>query len=174
MFRAPTSGKTNGFTFLELLIVLLLLSIFLTFASVNWNVMGKSGKENLLEHFSIEVSLLREDAVSNYESRTIEFDISNSKITVGTIEQKRGFVETREIQLPRDYGIRDVVINGTSFSLGKGYMSFYPNGMVDRVVLHLSRENDFYSLFINPLTAKVTGEDGYVEEISVTRGNNPS
>ncbi len=174
MFRAAISGRTDGFTFLELLIVLLLLSIFLTFASVNWNVMGKSGKENLLEQFSIEVSLLREDAVSNYESRTIEFDISNGKIRTGRIEQKRGFVETREIQLPGDYSLKDVVINGMSFSLGKGYMSFHPNGMVDRVVLHFNRDNDFYSLFINPLTAKVTGENGYVEEISITRGNNPS
>jgi hypothetical protein len=136
--------------------------------------MGKSGKDNFLEQFSIEVSLLREDAVSNYENRIIEFDIPNSRIRIGMIEQGKGFVETREIQIPPEYSIKDVVINGDSFSLGKAAMTFYSNGMVDRVLLHMNQENELYTLLINPLTAKVTGENGYTEEISVTRRNNPS
>lgn len=174
IFRAWISERNRGFTLLELLVVLLLLSIFVSFASVNWIALGKSGKEDLLEKFSIEVSLLREDAVSNYETRIMEFDVPNSRIRVGWVDQKRGFVETREILMPRDYTIKDAVINGVPFSIGKGSMNFYANGMVDRVVLHLNRENDFYSLLVNPLTAKVTGENGYVEELSIKGRNNPS
>jgi prepilin-type N-terminal cleavage/methylation domain-containing protein len=168
------SRKTKGFTFVELLIVMLLLSIFVTFASVNWNVVKKTGKENLLEAFSIEVALIREDAVSMYEDRMIEFDITNSKVRVGYMDLKRGFVGTRDILVQADYLVKDVMINGTPYSQGKALMNFYASGMVDRIVVHANKDSDYYTLLVNPLTAKVSGENGYIEEITVKGRNNPS
>ncbi len=161
--------------FVELLIVILLISIFITFASVNWNVATKKGKEALLEDFSINVAMIREDAISHYENRVLEFDVSNGEVHAGRLDAKNVFVETGLLHLPEDYRIKDLVINGEAFSAGE--------------VLHdLLRERDggqdprpsskeartYYSLLINPLTAKVTGENGYIEEISVKDRNNPS
>ncbi|OPY69733.1 MAG: hypothetical protein A4E57_00983 [Syntrophorhabdaceae bacterium PtaU1.Bin034] len=171
IFRARTSLRNSGFTLVELLVVVMLLAMFFTFASAKWNMSTKRGKEAVLEAFSINVSLIREEAVSNYENRVIQFDISDGKASVGVIDAKNGFVPTGDLALPEDYRIKDVVINGESFPLGKAYMTFHPSGMVDRVLLHLEGEKDFYSLIINPLTAKVTGEDGYIEEVTLARRN---
>ncbi len=174
--QVTISLKTRGFTLIELLIVILLLSIFMTFASVNWNVEAKKGKEALLEDFSINISTIREDAVSNYENRVVEFDITTGGIRVGAIDQKSGFVETGKIALSEGYHIKDVVINGQPFSTGKCYMTLRADGWVDRVILHLQgdEDDDLYSLLVNPLTANVTGENGYFQENSLTGRNNPS
>jgi len=175
-FRVAISRKTKGFTLVELLIVILLLSIFLTFASVNWNVMDKKGKEALLEDFSIDISVIKEDAVSNYENRIIEFETGTGNMRVGALDEKGQFVEIKKIDLTEGYQVNDAVINGKPFSAGKCYMTLRGDGMVDRVILHLrgDDEDDRYSLIVNPLTARVTGENGYFQESRFTGGNNPS
>jgi len=170
----PTSRRIKGFTLVELLIVILLISIFVTFASVNWNIAAKKGKEALLEDFSIQIAMIREDAVSHYESRVLEFDVSMSEVRVGKLDAKEGFVETAALHLSEDYRIKDVVVNGQPFSQGKCYTTFHESGMVDRTLVHLEGRQAYYSLLINPLTAKVTGEDGYIQEISVKGRNNAS
>jgi prepilin-type N-terminal cleavage/methylation domain-containing protein len=168
---APISRRNRtdkgGFTLLELLIVVLLISIFLTFASVNWNGTSKKGSDALLDGFSMAVSILREEAISKYEDRLIEFDVTGSKILFGYIDQKQGFIETGEIPLSEGYQIKDVVINGEKASIGKAYTTFSPSGMVDRTIVHFEGENHYYSLSINPLTAKTTGEAGYIEETPI-------
>ncbi len=148
--------------------------MFVTLASVNWTNMTKKGKEGLLEQFSINVSLIREDAVSNYEDRVLEYDITEGRIRVGRIDQKNGFIETGQLPLTDEYRLKDVVINGQSYSIGKCYMTFHATGLVDRTVVHLEGKDQFYSLLVNPLTAKVTGENGYTEEITFRRRNNAS
>ncbi len=136
--------------------------------------MAKKGKEGLLERFSINVALVREDAVSNYENRVVEYNVTEGKIRIGRIDEKNGFVESSELPLTDEYHLKDVVINGQSYSIGKAYMTFYATGLVDRTVVHLEGKDQFYSLLVNPLTAKVTGENGYSEEASFKGRNNPS
>ncbi len=158
-------AKSKGFTLIELLIVILLIGIFITFASVNWTNMAKKGKEGLLETFSINVSLIREDAISNYESRAVEYDITENRIRRGRIDEKNGFVAAGEIGL-FGYQLKDVVINGMAYSMGKCCMTFHTNGMVDRTIVHLEAKDHFYTLLVSPLTGKVKGETGRIEEVS--------
>jgi prepilin-type N-terminal cleavage/methylation domain-containing protein len=167
-------NKDRGFTLIELLVVLALVSIFITFASVSWVNMGKSGKEHFLEAFTQNVLRLREDAIENYETRYIEFDIAGNNILTGKKDGTHTFVETGEIEVPEGYHVKDVVINGQVFALGKRLMTFQPSGMTDRLVLHLEAGDLYYSLRVNPLTARVTGENGYTEETTVGRRNNPA
>ncbi len=172
--RLPLQLGSRGFTLVELLVVVLLISIFLTFASVNWNVVSKTGDAALLETFSMAVSLLREEAVSNYEERVIQFDVTEGRMLVGRVDPKAGFTEASEIRLSEGYRIKDVVINGEAFSTGKCYMTFHTSGMVDRALVHLEGEDRYYSMLVNPLTAKVAGENGYTEETSFKERNNAS
>lgn len=169
------AGTPKGFTLVELLIATLLLAIFLTFASVNWNAFAPNNKESFLESLSMEISLLREEAISDYDEKAIEFDLVNNIVTIGRIDKVMGFVRGRELNLPEQSRIKDLVINGESFSTGKPLMVFYPTGAVDRVILHLDlKQNDYYSILVSPLTAKTTGEQGYIEEATVQERNNPS
>jgi prepilin-type N-terminal cleavage/methylation domain-containing protein len=175
IFPARTSERTEGFTFVELLIVTLLIAIFLTFASVNWQVFSRKGGESFLENFSIEVTLLREEAISKYEERAVQFDLSANSVYIGQPDRQEGFLKTRELKIPEPYTLRDVVVNGEKITVGKATMRFLSGGMIDRVILHLvSGKDQFYTILLNPLTAKVTGENGYIEEITLPGRNNPS
>jgi prepilin-type N-terminal cleavage/methylation domain-containing protein len=173
-FPVSTSRRIKGFTLLELLLVILVISIFVTFASVNWNGLAKKGKSALLEGFSINIELIREDAISHSENRVLEFNISSGEMRVGRLDTKNMFVETGLLRLPEDYRIKDLVINGEPYSQGKCYTTIYASGMIDRTVVHLEGGSNSYSLLINPLTAKVTGENGYIQEISIGRRDNSS
>ena len=82
---------------------MLLISIFVTFASVNWNVATKKGKEALLEDFSINVAVIREDAISHYEKRALQFDLSAGEVHMGSLDAKNEFVETGLLHLPEEY-----------------------------------------------------------------------
>jgi prepilin-type N-terminal cleavage/methylation domain-containing protein len=176
IYQVPISRKIRGkgFTLVELLIVIMLISILLTFSSVSWNSVSKTGTDALLEHFSIAVSLLREEAISNYEERVIQFDLTTGRIAVGVMDQQSGFAEGDEIQLPDGYRLKDIVINGEASATGKRYATFRSSGMVDRTVVHFEGEKQHYSLMMDPLTAKVTGENGYVEETPIRDRNNAS
>jgi prepilin-type N-terminal cleavage/methylation domain-containing protein len=175
IFPVQIFRKTKGFTFVELLIVTLLLAIFLTFASVNWDVFSRKGDESFLESFSIAVALLREEAVSTYEERAIEFDLSTNTIQIGRLDREKGLLQPRELKVPESHVLKDVVVNGEKYTVGKAFMLFFPGGMVDRVILHFETDKEqFYSVLLNPLTAKVTGEYGYIEEIVLPGRDNTS
>lgn len=175
IFPVRILGRTSGFTLLELLVVVLLLAIFLTFASVNWVAFSSGDKDTFLEQFSVQISLVREDAVASFEERVMEVDLNESTIAIGRIDLLTGFVPIRDVPLPNGYKLRDIVLNGRLFSIGKSVMRFHPEGFVDRLIMHVDTGNDsMYTLLVNPLTARVEGKDGYVEEISVTKRDNPS
>lgn len=175
IFQARTLERTRGFTLVELLVVTLLLAIFLTLASVNWQTFSRKGAEGFLESFSIEVTLLREEAISNYEERVIQFDLSSNSIYVGLPDREKGFLQVREIKVPDPYTLQDVVVNGEKVIVGKAAMRFLSGGMIDRVILHLASGKDqFYTILLNPLTARVAGEHGYIEEITLPGRNNAS
>jgi prepilin-type N-terminal cleavage/methylation domain-containing protein len=162
--------KTKGFTLLELILVILFMGLLLTFASVNWLSQTRSEKDTFLDKFSIEIALLREDSISNFQSLAIEFDVTANVVNIGALDLLRGFVTTKEFRIPEKYLLRDVVINGEKTSTGKAIMRFYPSGLVDRAILHLEEEKSgFYSLIVHPLTGKVTEENGYTEEIPFKR-----
>lgn len=172
-YQVRTLKRINGFTLLELLLVLLLLSILITFASARWDVLSRNSKETFLEKLSIEVSLLRENAISDFEKKTLRFDITKNIIETGIMDRIKGFSVDRDFAVPEKYILKDVVINGEKYAIGQALMSFYPNGLVDRAIIHLEGEKEgFYTIIVNPLTASITEEHGYIEEITFDEGSN--
>jgi len=172
-YQIETLKKINGFTLFELILVILLLSILISFASVRWDVLSKGGKETFLEKFSIEVSLLRENAISDFQRKVLRFDVTKNIIEAGEMDTIKGFTSEREFAVPDKYILKDVVINGEKFSVGQAVMFFYPNGLVDRVIIHFEGEKEgYYSIIVNPLTARITEENGYIEEYQLNKGSN--
>jgi len=175
IYQVRTLRRINGFTLLELILVVLLMSILLTFASVKWDFLAKKDKETFLERLSIEISLLRENAISDYEQKAIQFDLKNNLVSIGYVDLIKGFVSSRDIEIPETYLLKDVIINGGKISIGKAVMRFYPTGLVDRLIMHLDGKNEgFCSVIINPLTAKISEEHGYLEEIIIPKRDNPT
>jgi len=73
IYPVRTLGRNSGFTLVELFIVTLLLAIFLTFASVNWDVLSKKGEDTFLANYSDGLTDLHLPSL-------IDFFVKNRKI----------------------------------------------------------------------------------------------
>lgn len=175
MFRAVILKRSRGFTFIELSLAVVVLAILVTLAAANWSVLRRSDKETFLERFSMEVALLREEAVSSYQQRAMELNITDGTIRIGAIDAVNGFDALRQIPLPDRYVLKNALVNGKRASVGRILIGFYPSGLVDRAILHFEAEKEgFSSIVIHPLTAKVELQSGYTEELTLEAGRNPS
>jgi prepilin-type N-terminal cleavage/methylation domain-containing protein len=175
MSPAVSLIKTKGFTLIELIVVTLLISLFLGFAGVNWFAFAKKDQETFLERLRAEVLLLREEAVCRYETQAMEFDLTGNIIRIGTIDTGNKFEGEGQVPMPKGQNLKDLVVNGSKVITGKPVVRFYPSGLVDKTVLHFEGTKEgVYSVVINPFTANMDTQDGYIEEVSLTEGNYPS
>jgi prepilin-type N-terminal cleavage/methylation domain-containing protein len=164
-FQARIWKENRGFSLLELLVVLLLMSIFLPFSLVRLEILKEDEENFMLSALSTSFSLLREKAVTEYVTQYVELDVTNNTIKIGYMDVYVGFVPEREIRVQGPYVLKDVVINGEKLVHGRCVVRFYPTGLVDRVIMHFEGERgSFYSVVLDPLTATVQGYDGYREE----------
>ncbi|MCX8022697.1 MAG: hypothetical protein N2745_07995 [Syntrophorhabdaceae bacterium] len=167
--QAETLKKTDGLTLLEFIIVAFLLSLAISFVGIRWNTAFKETKDTLLERISVEIALLKELSISEYRQKAMEIDFSTNRIMIGEIDGIYGFMPSKPFNMPEKYMLKDVVINGEKFTIGKAYIRIYPTGLVDKVIFHFEGEKEgFFSIKINPLTAKASEENGYVEEIQIS------
>ncbi len=174
-FRAQNLAETKGFTFVELIIAILLISILITLAAVNWGVFTKKESEVFLEQFSMELTLLREDAISSYQERALRFDMTRNMIEIGAPDLVKEFESFRKLKVPDGFSLTDVIVNGQRVTMGTALMKVYSSGLVDKAILHFhGREEGMVSLVIQPLTARVEAHSGYIQEISLRERNNPS
>jgi hypothetical protein len=135
----------------------------------------KKRSETFLERLSTEISLLRENAISDYEQKAIQFDMTKNALSIGYVDLIKGFVSSKDMEIPEENILKDVIINGGKISIGKAVMRLYPNGLIDRSIMHLEgKKEGFYSLTVNPLTAKISEEHGYLEEIIIPKRDNPT
>jgi len=172
-YRVRLLKRIDGFTLLELLVILLLISLFLPFIFLNLQGFGSDEKENLLSMLALEFSLLRERAISDHTVLCVEFDITKNMISTGSLDIYMRFLPEKEIEIGGNYILKDVVINGEKFGEGKCLMRFYPTGLVDRAIVHFEKNGErFYSIVCNPLTARLEGFNEYVEEIKEPEGAN--
>lgn len=157
------------------MVVMVILAIAFSFVALNWGGLARKDEETFFSRLSLEASLLREDAISAFQQRAIEIDLTTNKVTLGAIDLQTGVTPFRSLGLPHGFVVKDAIINGRKFSTGKVVVRFYPSGLVDRTILHVegSREG-VYSIIIQPLTARVEIRNGHIEEIEVPAGSYPS
>ncbi len=175
MSPAQTWTKTKGFTLLELMVVMVVLAMAFSFVAINWGGLVRKEEDSFFSRFSLEASILREEAVSAFQQRAIEIDFTANSITAGAVDLQTGITPFRSLGVPYGLTVKDAIVNGRKFSTGKVVVRFYPTGLVDRTILHLEggREGS-YSIIIQPLTARVEIRNGHIEEIEVPPGSYPS
>ena len=150
---------------LELLAVVFIIALFSGLLSVRLGSFLSGGDLRLATRMIIgEVSRLRGVAAHTHREQVLDLDIDKNRfysfdpLVSGKTTEKR--------DLPAGITLADVVIlSKGKIQGGEARIRFFPNGCVDRSLIHLRNENDkAYTLEINPLTGQIKIHDAYVDQ----------
>lgn len=159
--------KGNGFTLLELSLVILVIGMLLSLALPNIGVhKAKIEKEREIEKISQTIKSLYDLSQVQTEEVFMSFDIEGNSIRSFSLNG-----EEREYLLPEQklgsfLKIQDIItFEGEKIASGEVPIKFNPNGFIEPAVIHFAdKDSNFYTLSINPLTGQSRVEKGYIEE----------
>jgi prepilin-type N-terminal cleavage/methylation domain-containing protein len=165
--RAP---RTAGFTLIELSLVLLIIAIVLTLAIPR--LRSASGAELTREarKLSNTFRLLRSEAILNGQIYQLRYDLDRERYwvtlgnpggTTGSLVEDFGPL-ARGVTLSSPIGIRNVVLPDRDETEPSEVLltNFYPDGSIDRTVVHIDDGREAYTLWVNPLTGRLNLETG--------------
>jgi len=178
--KAGTWNKPGqgGFTLLELIVTLLLITIVLSFTLPKiGNVLYSTDLRESVRQLRALLTAARSLAVAEGIPRRIVCDLSKGEIHVErAVYHKEGEIETVRYEmdssilihrytLPRHVKIEDVITeSGDKITEGTATLRIGINGMIFGNRIHLLQKEKQYTLVINPLTGRITVEQGYTEE----------
>jgi general secretion pathway protein H len=165
--RILTAGKSNrnGYTLIELVVVVVLISIFLTIAVPKLReTLFSSGLKSAVRRLTGKVAQLRADAVRKHTAYWLYLDLESNSYWDSTspevIDEERKDIE----KLPSGVDLIDVDSSTGKVTIGSTAIRFSPRGYVEESRIHLRDESGtVYTLLIQPFLPKVKIENGYVE-----------
>lgn len=167
-FFQRTSPDARGFTFIEMVLVLLLLGLMLgiTIPRFRQALMNDSLDATSLRLIGL-VEDLRERAINDQVAYVLHFDLREKTLwsfAVNASEEAQQFAEEHAYQLPDDVKIEDI----WSWSKGKAYdettIQFSKKGYIEQAMIHLESEDGRrLSLELTPFLGSIKIHDGYVD-----------
>lgn len=163
--------NNKGFTFLELAVVLLILSVVtaLTFPVIR--SLGSSDLKLTARHLVRAVYFLSNRAAATKRVYRLNYDLKQHEYwaTVRSGEGEFTPVDAAVLTrttLPRTIQFVDAdTLHQGKVTEGEAYTDFYPVGRVDKTTLHLTDEDkNVLTLVVNPITGRVKVYEGYLEE----------
>ena len=171
----PTKqSRSFGFTLLELMIVLLIFSVFSTLGILRLDGVFSGGDLRLACRMIVnEINRLRGQAIYMRKPQILFFSMDRNAFysraeEPGQREAFEGAVEKAENEqiFPTGIELEDVVIlSQGKFQEGEASIRFYPNGCIDETLIHVrNADQDVYTLEINPMTGQVSLHDRYIDQ----------
>ena len=165
--RNPQSAIRNGFTLLEISLVILLIGIILSLVLPNIGIhKSRLEKEREIEQLSQTIKYLYDLSQIQNKEIILLFDLDENKFqAVSLIDGEEEYILS-EKRLSYALKIQDIVNSeGDKITQGTVSLTFNPAGFVEPATIHfIDKDAKFYTLSINPLTGQSRVEDGYQEE----------
>ena len=166
----------EGFTLFELVIVLFIVSLFLSLVSVPiQGVLAGGDLGRASRMIMSEVSRLRGEAAYARKPQVLALNMADHSFYPLETEQEKtpeGILSetekrsTKKQMLPQGVYFEDVVVLSRGKDQeGEAFIRFYANGCVDHSLIHLKNSADqSYTLEIHPVTGYVRIHEGYIEK----------
>ena len=167
-FRFPVSRFSDGYTLVELIVVITLISIVLFISIPRFQGAVLADPTNTVSRWILgTVASLREGAVQHQKRYVLHVAMDTGKLWVSNdsmSEEELDNAENSGFELPDGVNVLDVEFPGKGkVVLGRAEISFYRQGYSDRAFIHI--EDDSYnqrSFLIETFLPKVRLYEEYV------------
>jgi prepilin-type N-terminal cleavage/methylation domain-containing protein len=156
-----SDSKTAGFTLIELMVVMLLISIILAVAIPRFEGAFLQDPTKKISRWMINtVRTLRSTALQRQKLQTLVVDLNDNRMWIiqeDMDEDARAAASEKSFRMPSAVRIVDVVFpEREQISSGNAEIHFYPSGFSDAAVIHLETGNtERFSFLVEPLLPKV-------------------
>lgn len=165
--QATGSRAQRGFTLMEIVVVMLLISLFMVFSIPLFSDIGTSSLDSSARRLSGTIKyLFNEAALSGHEYRLI-FDLDQGSYRAQVLEADGELADAedqgREAALKGGVRFKDLQVPGRGkFTEGQVTARFDPSGWVDETIIHLDDgKNKLLTLRVMPLTGLTEIFEGY-------------
>jgi len=160
--------KIEGFTLIELIVVITIISIMLGFAIPRFqNRFLTDSSRKVSQWITLTVFSLKERALREQKQYVLHMDINEDRLWVTDEDMTEEEVEaagSSGYQLPPDIHLVDVEYPDLhKQTTGHVYIYFYKNGYSDHLLIHtINNDNEQRSFLIEPFLPHINMFEGYV------------
>jgi prepilin-type N-terminal cleavage/methylation domain-containing protein len=168
--RVQTNWTQDGFTLVELSIVILLLSFILLLSIPRFSAVLAGHRLNSSGHLITGmVRYIYDQATAKKRLYRLNYDLKEGELWVTFLNEAGDFVDDQSIlarqrKLPPGIQFEDIAVAAEKVKEGRTYTQFFPSGLVDRAIIHLRTDGGAQlSVLIHSISGRVTIEPGYRE-----------
>jgi prepilin-type N-terminal cleavage/methylation domain-containing protein len=165
----PDFRQNNGFTLIELIVVISLISLILFFAIPRIQVDVLSDNTRKVSRWiMLNVSALKEKAVHDQKRYALHLSLDSNRLWVSSdIMSEEELEDAAAIgyNLPEDIKLLDVEYpDKQRISAGRADIYFYKKGYSDKAIIHIENsDNEVLSFLIEPFLSRARLYNKYLE-----------
>jgi prepilin-type N-terminal cleavage/methylation domain-containing protein len=165
----PEFRQNNGFTLIELIVVISLISLMFFFAIPRIQVDILSDNTRKVSRWiMLNVSALKEKAVHDQKRYALHLSLDSNRlwVTNDTLsEEELEEAAATGYNLPEDIKLLDVEYpDKEKISAGRADIYFYKKGYSDKAMIHITNnDNEVRSFLIEPFLSRVRLYNKYIE-----------
>lgn len=158
----------QGFTLIELIVVITLISLMLFFAIPRFQVDVLSDNTNKVSRWiMVKVHSLKEKAVSEQKLYVLHISLDSNRLWVTSeimSQEELQAAEANGYELSDDINLLDVEYpDEEKISVGRADIYFYKKGYSDKAIIHISNDdNERRSFLIEPFLSRVRLYNKYI------------
>jgi prepilin-type N-terminal cleavage/methylation domain-containing protein len=161
--------RNNGFTLIELIVVISLISLmlFLAVPRFQFDILSDNTKK-ASRWIMLQIHALKEKAIHDQKRYVLHLSLDSNRLWVTSEIMSPEEIQAAEaggFQLSDDISLLDVEYPGQKkIAVGRADIYFYKKGYSDKAIIHISTEdNEVLSFIVEPFLSRVRLYNKYIE-----------
>jgi prepilin-type N-terminal cleavage/methylation domain-containing protein len=161
--------QNNGFTLIELIVVISLISLMFFFAipRIQVDILSDNTRK-VSQWIMLNISSLKEKAVHDQKRYVLHLSLDSNRLWVSNDTMSAEELEDAAAigyNLPEDIKLLDVEYPGKEkISVGQADIYFYKKGYSDKAIIHITNnDNEVLSFLIEPFLSRARLYNKYLE-----------